>query len=67
MILTYSHVYCYENRYNPIGRNWFEESHRILILQFFIRLFVYSYKRARSLEVSDLHSETKGPRFESGN
>ena len=42
MRLTYSHVYPYENKHNPIGGN---ASNKIKkkkkILHFFVRLFVY--------------------------
>ena len=37
MRLTYSHIYSFENKYNPIGGNTSN-------LQLFVRLFVYSHK-----------------------
>ena len=43
MRLTYSHVYSYENKYNLIGVNAFNNLKKI-ILQFFVRLFGYSHK-----------------------
>ena len=44
MRLTYSHVYYFENKYNPIGGNTSNTISKKLILQLFVRLFVYSHK-----------------------
>ena len=43
MRLTYSHLYSYENKYNPIGGNASNNLKKI-ILQFSMRLFGYSHK-----------------------
>ena len=43
MRLTYSHVYSHENKYNLIVGNAFNNPPQ-KILQFFVRLFVYSHK-----------------------
>ena len=44
MRLTYSHVYSCQNKYNTIGRNAPNNFKKMLILQLFLRLFVYSHK-----------------------
>ena len=41
MRLTYSHVYPYENKYNPIGENALNNLKKKIILQFSMRLLVY--------------------------
>ena len=43
MKLTYSHIYSYKNKYNPIGGNASINLNK-LILQLLVRLFVYSHK-----------------------
>ena len=43
MRLTYSHVYSYENKYNLIGGNALNNLKK-KILQFSMKLFVYSHK-----------------------
>ena len=43
MRLTYSYVYSYENKHNPIGGTASNNLKKI-ILQLFVRLFVYSHK-----------------------
>ena len=43
MTLTYSHVYSYENKHNPIGRNALNDLKK-LTLQLFVRLLVYSHE-----------------------
>ena len=44
MRLTYSYVYSYENKYNPVGGNALNNLEKKLILQFLGRLFFYSDK-----------------------
>ena len=43
MRLTYPHIYSYENKYNYIGGKAANNLKKI-ILQLFVRLFVYSHK-----------------------
>ena len=44
ILLTYSHVYSYENKCNLIGRNVLNNLTKKLILQLSMRLLVYSHK-----------------------
>ena len=44
MRLTYSEVYSYKNKHNPIGGNASNDLKKKLILQLYVRLFVYSHK-----------------------